>query len=473
MKIAKLIIVSATAVSLVVSGCNKKLELAPGDSLPTSTALGTLKGINAAMVGMYAQLRGVNYYGRGFFIYGDLSADDVYLSKANSNRFLSTFQRNYAANDADMLGLWAAMYAAIAQSNNILQAVDKITATDQEKNAIKGQALFVRALAYFDLVRVFAKPYNQGGGSQAGVPLVLIADVAAMPGRKTVGEVYTQIIKDLTDAKGLLAKTTEDTKLTASKYAAAALLSRVYLYKEDYPNVIAQANEVTAAGYALVDPAALTGFYTSTENSEEIFTVKVNAVESLGSNNLGNMYLKAGYGDIRVSPDLVNAFDKTNDLRYRLFIVPFPGIPSEFQNNKFTGQDNTLGMYSAKVLRLPEVLFNRAEAYAKTGKNGEAMADLNAVRQERGLAAVSGLSGDVLVNEVLAEKRREFMFEGFRFFDLTRTGKGVQRNYCNQITQVTVPKCTLPANDPKAIAPIPQAEIDANPGLKGQQNQDY
>ncbi len=473
MKITKLIIASATAGLLVASACNKKLELAPGNSLPTSTALGNLKGVNAAMVGMYAQLRGVNYYGRGLFIYGDLSSDDVYLSKSNSNRFLSTFQRNYAANDADMLGLWTAMYTAIAQANNILQAVDKITATDQEKNTIKGQVLFVRALAYFDLLRVFAKPYNQGGGSQAGVPLVFTADVTAMPGRKTVGEVYTQIIKDLTDAKGLLAATDEDTKVTASKYAAAALLSRVYLYKEDYANVIAQANDVTAAGYELVTAAELPGFYASTENSEEIFTVKVNAVESLGSNNLGNMYLKAGYGDIRVSPDLVNVFDKTNDLRYKAFITPFPGIPAEFQNTKFTGQDNTLGMYSAKVLRLPEILFNRAEAYAKTGKNTEAMADLNAVRTKRGLPALSGLSGALLVEEILAEKRREFMFEGFRFFDLTRIGKGVQRNYCNQITQVTVPKCTLPANDPKAIAPIPQAEIDANPGLKGQQNQDY
>jgi hypothetical protein len=473
MKITKFIIVSATAGMLIMYSCNKKLELAPGNSLPTSTALGSVKGVNAAMVGMYAQLRNVNYYGRGLFIYGDLSSDDVYLSKTNSNRFLSTFQRNYAANDADMLGLWTAMYAAIAQANNIIQAVDKLTATDAEKAAIKGQALFVRALGYFDLVRVFAKPYNQGGGAQAGVPLVLVSDVAATPGRNTVADVYTQVIKDLTDAKALLSATDKAVKLTASKYAAAALLSRVYLYKEDYANVIVQANEVTAAGYALTAPAALPGFYATPANEEEIFTVKVNAVESLGSNNLGNMYLKAGYGDIRVSPDLVNVFDKTNDLRYNAFIGAFPGSPAEFQNNKYTGQDNTLGLYSAKVLRLAEVLLNRAEAYAKTAKPTEALADLNAVKQKRGLTAVNGLTGDALVNEVLTEKRREFMFEGSRFFDLLRTGKGVARNYCNQVTQVTVTRCALPANDAKAIAPIPQAEIDANPGLKGQQNQDY
>lgn len=473
MRSAKIILIPAIAGAMLVSGCNKKLELAPGDSLPTESALSTLKGVNTAMVGMYAQLRKANYYGRAFFIYGDVSGDDVYISKTNSNRYLSTFQRNYAANDADALGIWTAIYSAIAQANNIIQAIDKVDATADEKARVRGQAQFIRALGYFDLLRVYAKPYNQGGGAQAGVPLALKVDVKATPGRNTVEEVYTQIIKDLTEAQTLLVNTNESIKVNASKYAVAALLSRVYLYKGDYANVITQANTVTGAGYALTSAAALPDFYNNPEGAEEIFTVKFNLVESLGSDNLGAMYLRPGYGDIRVSPDLINTFDKAKDLRYAAFIRPFSAAPAEFQNNKYTGQDGALGMYSAKVLRLAEVLLNRAEAYARSNKPAEALIDLNAVKTRRGLTAVSGLSGDALVDEILAEKRREFMFEGFRFFDLIRTGKGVSKNYCNQPTEVSVTRCSFPADDPKAIAPIPQAEIDANPGLKGQQNKDY
>lgn len=473
MKLRKIIVTLAVGVSLVGVGCDKELELEPQDSLTTEQALSSIGGVNAAIVGMYADMRSVDYYGRSLFVYGDLSGDDVYLSRTNSNRYLTTYRRNYASNDADILGMWTAMYRTVSRANNIINAVDKVSASQTEKDVAKGQALFVRGLAYFDLVRVFAKPYNQGNGSQLGVPIVLTSDVAGTPARNTVAEVYTQIISDLNAAKGLLGSTGAASKFNANKYAASALLSRVYLYKGDYANVITEANLVTAGGYALTTAANMDKFYTTSGNGEEIFTLKFVSTESLGSNNLGNMYLKPGYGDIRVSPDLVAIFDKDKDVRFQNYIDTFSTSSTEWQNQKYFGEAGQQGMWSPKILRLAEVLLNRAEAYAKTSKTTEALADLNAVRTARGLDAVTGLTGQALVNAILEERRRELMFEGHRYFDLLRNGLAVVRTYCGQATQINTPKCTYEATANEAIAPIPQAELDANSGISGQQNPGY
>lgn len=471
----KILIFSITVYAVFFSSCTKQLELNPKDALTTEIALSTLAGVNSAVVGMYAKLRDVNYYGRSVFIYGDLSADDIYLSVNNSNRYSTTFQRSYAGNDANVLATWTAIYSVIARANNIINSVDKVTGSQADKDFAKGQALFIRALGYFDLLKIYAKPYNQGNGSQPGVPIVLISDVTNYPARNTVAEGYTQIINDLNSAKALLTATSASDKFTISTYAASALLSRVYLYKGDNANAIAAAKVVTdntAFGVTAVDN--LPTFYTTSGNKEEIFTVKFNATESLGSDNLGQIYLKPGYGDLRVSPDLIAIFDKAKDSRYINFIRPFTGSPKEFENAKFTGEAGQLGMYSTKVLRLSEVYLNKAEAESKAGgQDSQALADLNAVKTNRGLAPVSGLTGTALLNEILLERRKEFMFEGQRFFDLTRNGLTMTRSFCNDPLAVNSPQCSLAATDPKVVAPIPQSEIDANKSLTGQQNQGY
>lgn len=462
-------------VVFTLCGCDKQLEIKSKDSVDTKESLSNMTGIKSALVGMYASMRNAGYYGRSMYVYGDLSGTDVYLAKANSNRYLSTFQKNYASNDADMTSLWTAIYTTIANANNIINAVDGVQASQAEKDQAKGEALFIRSLGYFDLVRVFAKPYAQGNGSQLGVPLVLVSDVNNFPSRNTVTAVYDRVINDLKAAKTLMAGSTSAQKLTANQFAAAALLSRVYLYKGDNLNAVAEADFVKANTAFQVTPAvSLADFYGTPGNPEEIFTLKITDIESLGSDNIGAMYLKPGYGDIRVSPDLVNTFDKVNDVRYQLFISAFTGSASEFQNNKFSGQDNINFLHSPKILRYSEVLLNRAEALAKIGgRDQEALADLNAIRTRRGLGLVAALSGQPLVDAILMERRHELMFEGHQFFDLIRNGRPRERNFCNSPLEITVTQCTLTATDPKVVAPIPQAEMSANPSLAGQQNEGY
>src|SRR5690349_5551826 len=189
MKARNIILLTTLTAGVILGSCDRQLEINPKDSESSISALSTMKGIDAAVVGMYGGMRSSTYYGRYIFIYGDLSSADVYLAKANSNRFIPTFQRSFAAVDGDALGIWSSAYNTILRANNIINSVDKVDGTQADKDLAKGQALFIRALAHFDLVRIFAKPYNQGGGTQEGVPVVLVADVNATLPRSTVADV--------------------------------------------------------------------------------------------------------------------------------------------------------------------------------------------------------------------------------------------------------------------------------------------
>ncbi|MCK7558957.1 RagB/SusD family nutrient uptake outer membrane protein [Chitinophaga sedimenti] len=307
MKLAKYLMIAATSLGLLL-GCNDKLDLEPSDSLTSGTAITDMDGLRAALTGAFDGMQSVNYYGRNYILIPELGADNVYLSKVNSNRFLSSYRREYTVLDSDVSGFWNTAYNVILRANNLIANVDNVPGDETEKNVAKGQALFIRALVHFDLTRIFAKPYNQGAGAQPGVPLILKFEVAT-PARAPLSEVYAQIIKDLTEAKGLLASTTIEEKLKPSKYAAAALLARVYLYQGNNAAAITEATEVINAGYTLTPAASFAGYFADPGAAEDIFTLHFPEVETLGSDNIGNMYLKPGYGDVRVSPDLRSIYD--------------------------------------------------------------------------------------------------------------------------------------------------------------------
>ncbi|MBW8685819.1 RagB/SusD family nutrient uptake outer membrane protein [Chitinophaga rhizophila] len=466
----KKILLSLFVVSLLVGsqGCNKELDLYPADKLPTSEALLDINGVTAAVNGMYEGLRSTDYYGRNYLIIPEIAADNVYLSLSNSNRFLSSWRVSWLVADGDVTGIWNRIYAAILRANNIVNSIPNLQdGTTEEKNTALGQALFVRALGHFDLLRVFSTPYAIGGGATPGVPLMTKFEVGS-PKRNTVEEVYTQIIADLISAREIL-PTDKSEPYKANSYAASALLARVYLYKGENASAITEATRVINAGYEIADADDLTNFYNTPGTSEDIFTVRILSNETAGADNLGRMYLKPGYGDIRVSPDLKNILE-AGDAR-NVFVTTFTGSPTEFQNNKFSGQDGISGLHSAKVLRISEQYLIRAEAYAKSSNYAAALDDVNEIRAHRSLPALTGVADANVLAAVLKEKRIEFMFEGHRYFDLLRNKLNVVRTTCNSALQLNTPKCTIEATSPTAIFPIPQREMDVN--LNIEQNEGY
>ncbi|MBV7533660.1 RagB/SusD family nutrient uptake outer membrane protein [Chitinophaga sp. sic0106] len=457
----KKILIAIAAAGLFMQACSNKLDVKPSDGLDVGDALVDVAGANTALNGVYDALQQTEYYGRNYWVMTEVNADNIYIAASNSNRFLSSFRHDYNTQDADVQDFWTVAYTGIMRADRILEAIDKVSGAEADKNVVKGEALFLRALMHFDLVNVFARPYAQGGGSQPGVPLKL-KYVVDMPARATVKEVYDQVIADLTEAKTLLANVGVSTKYHASKYAASALLARVYLQKGDKVNAAAEATNVINAGYSLQPSAA--DFYNVPGSAEEIFTLVFTDAETTGSDNIGQMYLKPGYGDLRVSPDLSSKFD-AKDSR----LVYFGALDTEVTNRKFSGQTGKAGMTSPKLLRLSEMYLIRAEANSAANPDA-AIADVNVIRENRNLDKLAGIAPAAVLDSVLAESRREFMFEGHRYFDLLRNGKGVDRNFCGSILAVTAP-CSFTADAYNIVWPIPQTEKNTNPDIE--QNQGY
>ncbi|NIG52694.1 RagB/SusD family nutrient uptake outer membrane protein [Chitinophaga sp. Cy-1792] len=454
-------IIALVAAGLFMQSCSNKLDVKPYDSVEAGEALSDLNGVNTALGGVYDVLQETAYYGRNYWVMTELNADNGYISTTNGNRFLSSFRHDYVTADADVEDFWASAYKGIMRANRILEAVDNINASQDDKDRIKGEALFLRALMHFDLVNVFARPYAQGNGAQAGIPIKIKYELAT-PGRNTVKEVYDQVIADLTQAKSLLKNIGIGTKYKASQYAASALLARVYLYKGDKANAITEATNVINAGYQIQGSSI--EFYSTPGTADEIFTLRFMASEATGSNDMGAMYQMYSYGDVRVSPDLYTTLDSSDSRN-----VYFEAYSHEFLNAKFTIQDGKDGLTSPKLLRLEEMYLVRAEANSSTNPDA-AIADVNVIREKRNLKPLSGVAPNAVLDSVLAESRKEFMFEGHRYFDLLRNGRGVNRNFCGNPLAITAP-CSFGANATNLIWPIPQAEKNTNPGIE--QNEGY
>jgi len=195
-----------------------------------------------ALRGAYAGLRGVDYYGRTIPIIGDLMADNSYQHALNTNRY--TLYNNYTYNttDGNVLGLWGSAYNVILRANNVINSP---IASNANVNQYKGEALAIRALSYFTLVRYFGRPFTDDPNSLA-VPLITVYNPDLKPARNTVREVYAQIVADLKQAYTLMTKYSNSSQF--SKYAAQGLLAKVYLTMGDKANAKAAALDVIANG---------------------------------------------------------------------------------------------------------------------------------------------------------------------------------------------------------------------------------
>ncbi len=452
MKYLKIYILS---ISLFVLGsCGEGfLDLTPAQSLSTGEALETIEGFETALFGAYDDLQTVAYYGRNMFVLPEIEADLVYLTISNSNRFVANYTYNWIPTDGTFTGLWNRAYRTILRVNNIINNIDGVEGDDATKNQLKGEALAIRALAHFDLVRWFAKQPTAGNpGSDLGVPIVL-ESIIDEPSRNTVSEVYTQIVSDLNAAKGLMSST-DMFRFNAN--AVDAFLARVHLYNGDYSAAESAASAVIGSGsYALADNYAT--MFAAPGSSEEIFTLRVIPPdEDNGSDNLGGIYNPQIYGDIRVASDLIGKYEE-GDTRANLIYMFDNG---EFYTSKFFEQDGVNGLHSPKIFRLGELYLIRAEARMQTGNSSGALDDVNAIREKRGASPL----GSVDMAEILDERARELAFEGHRLFDMVRTGTTIVREQCNTGIELTNP-CTLEATSFLTVHPIPQREMDVNQNM--------
>ncbi len=449
-----------TMLVLVGFSCEDKLNIEPFQSLSVDQSLSTTEGLFTALVGAYDGLQDVNYYGRDFVVVNEAKADNVYISINNSNRFLVDFRYEFSAAQTQT-ALWNDAYALILRVNNIIAKINP--GDDELTDQYLGEALFLRALVHFDLVRMFARPYGEGA-SNLGVPIMLTAEISE-PARNTVGEVYAQVVEDLTDAAALMTQDVGPYRATSD--AANALLARVYLYMEDYTNAEIAATSVIGAGYTLFDGTDLATFWGTHGTSEEIFTVRRVAAETLGSDNLGQIFNPQGYGDIRVAQDIIDMYE-VGDSRAS---VDFYNQDGFNWVGKYLSQEGNPGLVNVKLLRSAEMYLIRAEARLLKSSPDVTGAsnDIDAIRTRAQLATV----GTATFQALKDEKRREFAFEGHRAQDIFRWGDAVTRIQCGgggTGDELTAP-CFLSATSNLRVYPIPQRELDVNQNME--QNPGY
>lgn len=450
----KLNILFLAFVLLFTFSCEDELELQPSQSLSEGEALADLTSLETALFGAYSGLQAVSYYGREFIVMPEVEADMVYLSLNNSNRFVSSYNYQWTPQTGDIVGMWNTPYNVILRVNNIINNIDDVEGDANLKNQIKGEALAIRALVHFDLVRFFAKQYTNSTAnpsSDLGVPIVLEAKIDEPP-RNTVEEVYNQVIADLNAARGLVG---DVGTFRFGPDAVDALLARVYLYKGEDNMAVQMAGAVIGSGnYTLADDYQ--AMFAAPGSSEEIFTLKNETSEDRGSDNLGSIYNPDSYGDIRVTQDLIDLYEE-GDQRAG-FIYEFED--GEFYQDKFGEQDGIRGLHSPKILRLGEMHLIRAEANFKLGNTQDALDEINALRTARGASELESLT----FQDIIDERNRELSFEGHTTFDYWRNDINMVRDQCNTGVELNSP-CEIASDDFRTVHPIPQREIDVNQNM--------
>jgi len=449
----------------LLSSCKKEfLELNPPTSLTPDQALGAEADLLVALRGAYAGLRGVDFYGRTIPVLGDIMADNSYQHAINTNRYTLFNNYTYNVTDGNVLGIWNTGYTVILRTNNIINApLEASVNVDQ----YKGEAYAVRALAYFTLIRYFARPYTDNPAG-LGVPIVTAYDPDAKPPRNTVAEVYTLILDDLTKAYALMTKFTNSSQF--SKYAARALQAKVYLTMGDKTNAKTAALDViNNGGFSSLSTSNHASYWASglirTDKLETLFEVSSDAVSNLAFDALSYIYSQDGnYGDLVVSDDFYATFDAA-DIRKALYPVvprpktpPGPSIPTIAKYPVISGD-----LSDTKVLRLSEMYLIAAEA-SLPASEPDALTYVNYITTRRMAPAIAS-SGAALLEDVLAERRRELAFEGDRYMDIMRLKRDIVRS-----TNYPSAARNIPYSNFRRIMPIPQTELDANPNIRGQQN---
>ncbi len=466
-------ITGCLSVVMMLTSCSKSfITKSPDASLLTSDALNNTSALQAALAGAYNEFTQVGVYGRDFPVIGDLMADNIYVQLKNSNRYISQYNYSVTAEDAVPGEVWPGCYAAILRANQIINS----SLTGTSVDPIKAQAYAIRALMYFKLVTYFATPYTTDT-SALGVPIVLTYAPFALPTRNSVGEVYTQIVSDLKAALPIAPAYANS--VTLSQYAIEALLDRVYLYMGDYTDAESTANDIiTNSGFTLVTPGNLVAFWSDpgihTDHVEVMFEVDEDVLVNNGFDALGGIFVN-GYADLYCSGQL-QALYSTTDVRGQLIISgsTAAGTPA-WVVNKYPNAQNA-DPDNPKVIRLAEVYLIGAESAARNGDVANAQGWLNMLMMNRD-PAFTGYTdvGQALVNDVILERRKELAFEGDRFFDLNRLGLAINRSPNAGALQAGPNNInlTIPWPDPRRLAPIPNAEIQANPNIASEQNPGY
>jgi starch-binding outer membrane protein, SusD/RagB family len=444
--------------AFLLNGCGV-LEVDPVNSIDTDEAVTNASEADRALLGVYAALQVGDYYGLRYLYYQDVYADNL----AHAGTFTTDQEvsaRLINPTNLQIRNTWQALYRVIGRANTLIEAVATIDVTTEQRNRLIAEARFLRALAHYDLLRMWG-----------GVPYIDQATTSSdnlnLDGRLTENETYIRIVEDLLFAEANLLDNAGNRSAVglgnrpfrASSMAASALLARVYLQKGDYADAVAKSTLVIESGlYSL--QTNFRSLFEVKGNSEMIlelsFSINDQNSLSISSNPATGgqkfylrqpfyeQFLAAGQnGDTRFNASVLRQGTRNRVVKY-------------FRSG--TGDDNV------PLIRLAEMYLIRAEATARSGVLGappslQTVADIETIRLRANPSATPlvVLTNEEALTQILLQRRYEFAFEGQRYSDLKRYGLAPQLFQAGQAFRV--------------LWPIPFQQLEVNSNLE--QNPGY
>ncbi|WP_245586415.1 RagB/SusD family nutrient uptake outer membrane protein [Olivibacter sitiensis] len=412
------------------------LDQVPPTQLSASDIFSTPDRIEGLANGMYAAIKDANFYGGRLLMFMDVRGEDFINTTSNSFTGFDAWNHSYNSGSSDIINVWSNGYTAINRANILIQGLadnpDVVTA--EVAAGYVGEAKFIRALSYYTLVTLFARPYAESNGSASGVPLRLLAETDTENNDlapSTVAQVYQQILQDLNDAEAELPSSRSNALLNttrAHKNTAIALKTRVYLSQGDWPAVVAEASKICSGDTEFASPTGVLHalqedivglFATNYTTTESIFSMPFTNLNMLsGQSALG--YLYNGNEEYFLNPAQIvgNAQWGPDDARWGLL----RNAGGRNYLAKF-GQGAPYLRYMP-VIRYAEILLNYAEAAAETGDLALAKALLEAVHHRSDpvyeFPASATATSAALIESIETERRIELLGEGFRSWDITR-----------------------------------------------------
>lgn len=476
----KLILSTVLISCTLLVGCGDQwLEKSqPSTSTESSEAIKSAREAQYALNGIYDILRGYEYYGARMTYYGDVTGEDM-LSNGDTKRAAKYYLFDFNKDNTPS-SLWYQPYRVLRNANGVLafvNGVEKEQLTD-ELNDIKGQALTLRALAHFDLVKVFGDPYTKNNGASLGVPIEIEKHNSTnKPARNSVKEVYTQIVDDLENAVTLLSTAKKNGKL--NKFGAQQLLARAYLYMGENSKALTVAMQLikeaettqssTKGQYLLWTNSEYASVWSKDFTNEVLFQLSIVKTENgPGKEGIGYLLWRNGYNDIILSDDYMKLIkDDSNDVRHKVitkyiskqvdyyYLNKYPGNTADGENPEFA---------DVPVLRLSEGYLIAAEAAVKLNDNANALKYLNAIVSRANPA--KSVSGVVTLERVIEERRRELVGEGHRLFDALRNNMRIERKGSAHVSPSLRPETkSFDRTFFKTLMAIPRIEIDANKNI--------
>lgn len=482
---------------MILAGCSKILDKQPVTQIVTPNDSTTISATDAEnlIAGTYTTYKGYDF-GLEFnafdrIVNGDVQADNAYAGGDNTDNIsIDLFKTN--SLNGNVSRDWRDAYGIIGRTNITLDQVQKSVdpaLSANRKNEILGEARFMRAFTYFDLVRLYGR-----------VPLLLtpantktaedLLNSTIVP-QSSVDSVYDAILNDLWFAKSTVRDAgASPSKFIVSKGAVNATLAKVYasMPVPNWDSVLYYCNQVIPH-YSLVPDYNFLWDNNHKNNSEAIWEINYfgyGAGDQIGNwipsinvgGSIGN-YEGGGWKKFnQPSNDLVNDFVAENDnvrLNASITFVDITGqwIDKNWPSNHYPFltkyNDPADGTNDIYMIRLADILLLKAEALVKKADIPGALDLVNQVRARVGLTPKTASGADEADNIIANERRLELAFEGHRWFDLVRTGKAIQ--VMNAQKDGSGASLNYDVQPFELIFPIPQAQIDLNPLLT--QNPDY